>query len=107
MSSNNYFVLFLKKIFTYIAIGGLGSGGICCCLFTVLLNGLVSTCWLLCILNDAGGVRRACFVVWKCELAWLAGFVGIWLLLSAVIDCRGSVLIEMSLVLLVDGLQSQ
>ena len=56
---------------------------------------------LLFFLVDAGVLgTNGCFVVWKCELAWFDSFVGVRLLLTAVADCRGSVLILMSLVTL-------
>ena len=50
------------------------------------------------IFIDTGGAGESgCFVVWKCEVAWLDGLVGVRFLLSAVI---GSVLIAMSCVVL-------
>ena len=51
-------------------------------------------------LADAGGVgRRGCFVVWIFQLALLDDSVGVWLLLTAIIDCKGSVFVAMFFVL--------
>ena len=58
------------------------------CIGNVGEGGLGSRGVDLSYLIDAGSVgRRVWFVVWKCKLTWLDGFVGVWLLLSAITGC--------------------
>ena len=53
--------------------------------------------WLIFVLADASDLGRSGFVVfWKLELALYDGFVGICLLLTAIVVCGGSVFVAMS-----------
>ena len=70
------------------------------------VDDLVSDCWVLFIITDTVDVgRNGHFVVCKCELASFDGFMGIGMLLPAIMGCRGSVFVAVSFVVLfADGL---